>query len=180
VQIIETSIPDVLIIEPTVFVDERGYFFESYNESKWPKSMPQKWLQDNESQSQKGVLRGLHYQSSPFGQAKLVRAILGEIYDVAVDIRTDSPYYGQWFGALLTSDNKRQMYIPKGFAHGFLVLSDTAIFGYKCDDYYSREHEGGIAFDDPSIGIEWPQLDCEFTLSDKDKKHPGFGFHKAY
>ena len=178
--IVSTPIKDLVVIEPVVFSDSRGYFFESYNLKKWPDSLPDQWVQDNESMSQKGVLRGLHYQTQPEGQAKLVRAIVGEIFDVAVDIREGSTTYGQWYGITLTAENKKQLYIPRGFAHGFLVLSDHAIFGYKCDNYYSKEHEGGIAYDDPSINIQWPQINCDIMLSEKDKVHPNFGSHKSY
>lgn len=178
--IVSTPIKDLVVIEPIVYKDSRGYFFESYNLQKWPDSLPNQWVQDNESMSQKGVLRGLHYQTQPEGQAKLVRAVVGEIFDVAVDIREGSSTYGQWYGITLTAENKKQLYIPRGFAHGFLVLSDQAIFGYKCDNYYSKEHEGGIAYNDPSINIEWPQINCDIMLSDKDKVHPNFGSHKAY
>ncbi len=179
--ITDTPIADLKIIEPRVFHDDRGYFFESFNKSKFPASYSSyDWVQDNESKSQKGVLRGLHYQVGEFAQAKLVRAIVGDIYDVAVDIRPDSPTYGHWIGQILTAENKKQLLIPRGCAHGFLVLSDEAIFGYKCDNYYSKEHEGGIRYDDREINITWPDIDMRFLLSDKDIAQPKFGAHKAY
>jgi len=179
--ITNTPIADLKIIEPKVFHDDRGYFFESYNKSKFPPgSAAYDWVQDNESKSQRGVLRGLHYQVGQFAQAKLVRAIVGEIFDVAVDIRPESSTYGRWFGQILTDANKKQLLIPRGFAHGFLVLSDMAIFGYKCDNYYSKEHEGGIRYDDAEINITWPDIDLSYLLSDKDISQPKFGAHKAY
>lgn len=178
--IISTPIADLIVIEPDVFIDDRGYFFESYNADKWPSSLPTKWVQDNESKSQKGVLRGLHYQTSSMGQAKLVRAVVGDIFDVAVDIRPDSSTYRQWYGTILSDKNKHQMYIPRGFAHGFLVLSDSAIFGYKCDNFYSYNDEGGIAYDDPILDISWPVIGMDYILSPKDCNHPNFGEHIAY
>lgn len=178
--IITTPIDGLVIIEPTVFADDRGYFMESYNHSRWPEIARLDWVQDNESKSQRGVLRGLHYQVGEMAQAKLVRAIVGEIYDVAVDIRPGSATYGQWYGAILSDSNKRQMMIPRGFAHGFLVLSETAVFGYKCDNYYSAEHEGGIHYADEQLQIEWPTLDVPHLLSAKDEKQPTFGQHKPY
>ena len=179
--ITDTPIADLKIIEPRVFHDDRGYFFESFNKSKFPESYAKyNWVQDNESKSQKGVLRGLHYQIGEFAQAKLVRAIVGEIFDVAVDIRPGSATYGKWFGQILTDVNKKQLLIPRGFAHGFLVLSDEAIFGYKCDNYYSKELEGGIRYDDADIDISWPDIGMNYLLSDKDIAQPLFGSHKAY
>lgn len=178
--IIQTPISGLVIIEPRVYYDERGYFFESYNEKRWPDNISTSWVQDNESKSQKGVLRGLHYQVSPMGQAKMVRAVIGDIFDVAVDIRPGSDTYGHWYGTVLSEENKRQMYIPRGFAHGFLVLSDLAIFAYKCDNYYSKDHEGGIAFDDAALDIQWPDIGQPFILSEKDQMHPKFGQHIPY
>lgn len=177
--IIETPIKDLLIIEPRVFNDDRGYFFESYSGLKTPQ-LENPWVQDNESKSSKGVLRGLHYQVGEYAQAKLVRAVVGEIYDVAVDIRPDSKTYGQSYGILLSDANKKQLLIPRGFAHGFLVLSNTAIFAYKCDNYYSREHEGGIYYNDPQLKIEWPMNTDDLLLSEKDKVQPGFGNHLPF
>ena len=168
---IETSIKDVYIIEPKVYGDNRGYFMETYKESDFIKAgLNYKFIQDNQSKSKKGVLRGLHFQKT-YPQAKLVRVLEGEVYDVAVDLRKDSPTYGKYVGVILSSENKKMFMIPRGFAHGFLVLSDTATFTYKCDELYHPEDEGGIMWDDPEIGIEWPNCD-EILLSDKDKKHP--------
>ncbi|MEL6123724.1 MAG: dTDP-4-dehydrorhamnose 3,5-epimerase [Bacteroidota bacterium] len=178
-RIIRTAIPDVLVFEPKVHGDDRGYFFESFNASKTPIAALD-WVQDNESMSTKGVLRGLHYQVGSFAQAKLVRAVIGEIYDVAVDIRPDSATYGKWHGEILSADNKRQMLVPRGFAHGFLVLSDKAIFAYKCDNFYDRQSEGGILYNDPGLEIRWPELDAPFRLSEKDLNQPTFGSHRAY
>lgn len=178
--IINTPIEGLVVLEPKVFEDDRGYFFESYNQSKLPEELRFNWVQDNESKSTKGVLRGLHYQVGDHAQAKLVRAIIGEIYDVAVDIRPQSPTYGKWHGELLTAQNKRQMLVPRGFAHGFLVISDVAIFAYKCDNYYSKESEGGIVYNDPSLNIDWPEIDDELKLSEKDLTQPTFGNHLAF
>ena len=175
-KVIDTGIKDLLVFEPRVFEDERGYFFESYNESNYP-DFSTIWVQDNESKSTQGVLRGLHYQLGDTAQAKLVRAITGEIYDVAVDLRSNSKTYGHWYGTMLTAKNKRQMYVPRGFAHGFVVISETAIFAYKCDNYYNKESEGGIIYDDPTIGIDWPIDKSEVLLSSKDMDLPQFGDH---
>ena len=162
-------LPGLILIEPRVFTDERGYFFESWSQAKADELIGRvDFIQDNESKSVKGTLRGLHYQREPFAQAKLVRVIEGSVFDVAVDIRPGSATYGQWYGAELTGENKCQLYIPKGFAHGFLVLSDTAIFSYKVDAPWNRESEGAIRWDDPSIGIEWPMRNEELILSEKD------------
>lgn len=177
-KIIETGIRDLILIEPLVFRDSRGYFFESYNRLKLP-SIQNDWVQDNESRSSRGVLRGLHYQIGDYAQAKLVRVIVGEIYDVAVDLRQDSSSYGQWFGKILSEDNKLQMLIPRGFAHGFVVLSDMAIFSYKCDNYYKQDHEGGIRYNDPTLNIIWPIPEEEIQLSFKDGDLPSFGEHKV-
>lgn len=169
----ETKIKDLYIIEPTVFNDERGYFMESYNEQNFKDAglnINLKFVQDNESISKKGVLRGLHFQEQ-YSQDKLVRVIKGKIFDVAVDLRKDSPTYLQWEGIVLSSQNKKQFYIPKGFAHGFLVLSDVAIFSYKCTEYYHPEYEKGIIYNDPIIGVNWPLIDIsDIILSEKDKK----------
>ena len=168
---IKTNIKDVYIIEPQVFGDERGYFFESYKKQEFDKNgLCFNFVQDNQSKSKKGVLRGLHFQKQ-FPQAKLVRVLQGEVFDVAVDLRKNSPTYGKWTGVILSEENKKMFLIPRGFAHGFLVLSDTAVFSYKCDDYYHPEDEGGIAWDDPDIAIEWPQK-TNLILSEKDKMHP--------
>ena len=174
--IIDTGIKDLLLLEPRVFEDDRGYFFESYNKSKYP-DFPNPWVQDNESKSSRGVLRGLHYQIGDAAQAKLVRAITGEIYDVAVDLREDSSTYGKYYGTMLSAINKRQMYVPRGFAHGFVVISEMAIFAYKCDNYYNKESEGGIIYNDPFLGIDWIIESSEVLLSSKDLELPFFGDH---
>ncbi|GHV46489.1 dTDP-4-dehydrorhamnose 3,5-epimerase [Spirochaetia bacterium] len=159
-------------IQPKVFGDSRGYFFESYSERDFTVAgLSMAFVQDNQSRSVKGVLRGLHFQKT-HPQGKLVRAIEGEVFDVAVDIRLDSPTYGKWHGVLLSGEKQNQYYIPPGFAHGFLVLSETAVFAYKCTDFYHSEDEGGIIWNDPTIGIDWPDLGMDYLLSDKDKKLP--------
>lgn len=163
-------IPGLVLIEPRVFTDERGYFFESWSQAKYDDLIGRvEFIQDNESKSVKGTLRGLHYQREPFAQAKLVRVIEGRVFDVAVDIRPGSATYGQWYGVELSAENKLQLFIPKGFAHGFLVLSDTAIFSYKVDAPWNRESEAAIRWDDPSIGIDWPMRGEELILSEKDR-----------
>ena len=168
---IKTEIEGVYIIEPKVFGDNRGYFMESYNESVFKANgLNYNFVQDNESKSKKGVLRGLHFQIK-YPQAKLVRVIEGEVFDVAVDLRKDSKTYGKWVGVILSSENKRQFMIPRGFAHGFVVLSETATFAYKCDEFYHPEDEGGIMWNDPNININWP-FEGDVILSEKDKKHP--------
>lgn len=173
---IKTEIDGVYIIENKVFGDHRGYFMETYHEADFVENgITNKFVQDNQSKSTKGVLRGLHFQKK-YSQAKLVRVIKGEVYDVAVDLRKNSPTYGKYVGAVLSEENRRQFFIPKGFAHGFLVLSDEAEFVYKCDDFYHPEDEGGLMWNDPTVAIEWP-LDGidEVKLSDKDKNNPHFG-----
>lgn len=157
-KVTDTKIPDVKIIEPAVFEDERGFFFESFNHKKFEEAIGRTviFVQDNHSKSIKGVLRGLHYQLSPHAQGKLVRVVQGEVYDVAVDIRRSSPTFGQWVGETLSAKNKKQLWIPEGFAHGFLTLSETAEFLYKTTDHYAPECERSIRWDDASIGIEWP------------------------
>ena len=172
----KTPLADLYLIEPQVFGDERGYFFESYNARKI-KDTPlehYQWVQDNESQSVKGVLRGLHFQKGASGQAKLVRVIRGQVFDVAVDLRKDSATFGKWFGSILSSENKTQMLIPRGFAHGFLVLSDVATFTYKCDNYYDPSQESGLMYNDPDIGIEWPDSTDALIISEKDKNLGNF------
>lgn len=171
--VIKTDIPDVLIFEPKVFGDERGFFMESFNQQIFEKAVGRKveFVQDNHSKSTKGVLRGLHYQLPPFAQAKLVRCVVGEVYDVAVDIRKDSETFGKWVGVNLSAENKRQLWIPEGFAHGFMVLSDEAEFLYKTTNYYAPDSDRGLAWNDPDIGINWP-LPSEPILSDKDSKQP--------
>lgn len=170
---IETSIRDLYIIEPTVFGDGRGYFMESYTKQDFVTAgLDINFVQDNESRSKKGVLRGLHFQTKQT-QGKLVRVVEGEVFDVAVDLRAGSSTFSKWEGVNLSAENKRQFYVPEGFAHGFLVLSDTATFQYKCTDYYAPEYEGGILWNDPSIGIEWPLEGIkEIFLSEKDKLQP--------
>lgn len=169
-QISPLSIPDILLFTPKVFGDERGFFYESFNQQVFERltGLKRTFVQDNHSKSQKGVLRGLHYQLPPKAQGKLVRVIQGEVFDVAVDIRKSSPTFGQWVGTVLSADNKQQLWIPEGFAHGFITLSETAEFLYKTTDYYSPEYERCIAWNDSQIGIQWP-YDQVPLLSDKDK-----------
>ena len=165
-----TEIDDVFVIEPKVFGDERGYFMETYSEKAFREvGLDYTFVQDNQSSSRKGVLRGLHFQKE-HPQAKLVRVLSGEVFDVAVDLREGSPTYGKWVGELLSAENHKQLMIPRGFAHGFVVVSETAEFAYKCDDFYHPEDEGGIMYD--SAGIDWPEIDGELILSEKDLKHP--------
>ncbi len=174
-KIIETPIPGLLIIEPRVFADERGYFFESFSETKFAENgLISKFVQDNESKSHQGVIRGLHYQLAPFAQTKLIRVVRGTVYDVAVDLREGSPTFGQWYGLEVSASKKNQFYIPKGFAHGFSVLSEFAIFSYKCDEYYNPAAERGICLDDPTLNIDWKWLMEKAVISGKDKLHPGF------
>lgn len=170
--VIKTSIPDVLILEPKVFGDDRGFFFESFNQKLFEDAVgyPVNFVQDNHSKSTKGVLRGLHYQLPPHAQGKLVRCVAGEVFDVAVDIRKSSPTFGQWVGVHLSGENKRQLWIPEGFAHGFLTLSETAEFLYKTTNYYAPESDSGLLWSDKSISINWPFFDV--ILSDKDKRQP--------
>lgn len=172
---ISTEIEGVYIIEPEIFGDERGYFMETYNANDFCQAgLSYSFVQDNQSSSKKGVLRGLHFQKQ-HPQAKLVRVLNGEVYDVAVDLRGGSETYGRWVGVILSGKNKRQLMIPRGFAHGFLVLSDVAEFAYKCDNFYYPSDEGGIKYNDEDIGIEWPKIDGEIILSEKDSKHPSLG-----
>ena len=168
-----TPIPDLLVFEPAVFRDERGYFFESYNQQVWAaEGVNTAFVQDNQARSTKGVLRGLHYQTGEMAQAKLVRVIEGEVLDVAVDLREHSPTFEQWFSIRLSAENKRQLLVPRGFAHGYLVLSETAEFAYKCDNFYSKAHEGGIRFDDPFLGIDWEFDLSQVLVSEKDLALP--------
>lgn len=170
-----TFIKDLLIINPTVFEDTRGYFFEAYNKSNLANSgITIDFVQDNQSFSKRGTLRGLHYQNPPFAQTKLVRVLQGEIIDVAVDIRKNSATYGQHFAIRLSAENKKQLLIPHGFAHGFSVLSQTAIVMYKCDQFYNKESEGGIRFDDPTLNIDWGMDLKDAIVSDKDLVLPSF------
>lgn len=174
-----TKIPDVFVIEPRVFGDERGFFFESFNEKAFNEATGNKlpFVQDNHSKSVKGVLRGLHYQLPPKAQGKLVRVVQGEVFDVAVDIRKNSPTYGQWVAEILSAENKKQLWIPPGFAHGFLTLSDTAEFLYKTTDYWSPEHERAIIWNDVALNIEWPLNEISPTLATKDKLAKQFYFN---
>ena len=167
----ETEINGVYVIEPTVFGDARGYFMETYSQKEFEEAgLFYTFVQDNQSSSRKGVLRGLHFQKT-YPQTKLVRVLKGEVFDVAVDLRKNSETYGKWVGCLLSEENKKQFLIPRGFAHGFLVVSDYAEFAYKCDDFYHPEDEGGLIYNDPEINISWPEID-EILLSEKDKKNP--------
>ncbi|NBC83204.1 MAG: dTDP-4-dehydrorhamnose 3,5-epimerase [Bacteroidetes bacterium] len=176
----ETGLPGLKIIVPKVFEDDRGYFFESYNQKKFQENDIQfTFIQDNESKSNYGVIRGLHFQKNPHAQTKLVRVLQGSIYDVAVDIRKGSPTYGQWYGAELSESNKKQFLIPKGFAHGFSVLSETAIVFYKCDHFYAPETEGGIIYNDPTLNINWKIEKGKEIISQKDIKLPKFQDYKT-
>ncbi|MBK8700596.1 MAG: dTDP-4-dehydrorhamnose 3,5-epimerase [Saprospiraceae bacterium] len=173
-----TKFEGVYILEPTVWRDERGCFFESYNYRTLGLNLS--FVQDNEASSAKGVLRGLHYQLPPYAQTKLVRVSQGEVLDVIVDIRPDSPTYGQHMSVILSSTNFKQMLVPKGFAHGYIVLSDKAVFAYKCDAYYHKESDAGIRFDDTTLGINWILPTNEFIISEKDKQLPTFSHHKKF
>lgn len=173
-KITSLAIPDVKLIQPKVHGDERGYFVETFRQDLLEQALGYqvRFCQDNESRSSKGVLRGLHFQLPPFAQAKLVRVVLGEVLDVAVDVRKDSPTFGQHVSAVLNDENKHQLFIPHGFAHGFVVLSDTAVFSYKVDNYYSPEHDRGLAYSDPVLGIDWILPVSELQLSAKDQNQP--------
>lgn len=165
-----TKLAGIVVLEPDVYEDDRGYFLETWSEKRYAEAgVPERLVQDNLSMSRKGVLRGLHLQH-PHGQGKLVQVLAGEVFDVAVDVRVGSPTYGQWLGTILSSTNKRQVYIPPGFAHGFCVLSDEALFAYKCTEFYRRESELGIIYCDPDIGIDWPV--AQPVLSGKDAEFP--------
>ncbi|HAE14789.1 MAG: dTDP-4-dehydrorhamnose 3,5-epimerase [Chitinophagales bacterium] len=171
----ETPISGLLVFEPRVFSDDRGYFFESFNEQTFAEAgITRPFVQDNQSRSVYGVVRGLHYQLAPMAQAKLVRVVEGEVLDVAVDIRQGSPTFGQHFSILLSKENKKQLYLPRGFAHGFSVLSEYAEFVYKCDNFYSGGHDAGIRFDDPALGIDWKLPADDVLLSGKDAALPLF------
>lgn len=175
--IIKTEIPDVLIFEPKVFGDDRGFFMESFNQRMFNEAVGKEvnFIQDNHSKSSKNVLRGLHYQLQPYAQGKLVRCVVGEVFDVAVDIRKSSKHYGKWVGVFLSAENKKQLWIPEGFAHGFFVLSDIAEFVYKTTNYYSPEHERSILWSDSDLSIEWPiSHDCLPSLSSKDLSGKAF------
>ncbi len=172
----KTPIKDLVIVEPTVFGDERGYFFEAYSQTKMEaEGIDIDFVQDNQSFSKKGTLRGLHYQNPPYAQTKLVRALEGVILDVVVDLRKDSPTYGQTYSVLLSAENKKQLLVPQGFAHGFSVLSDTATIMYKCDAFYNKEAEGGIRYDDPTLAIDWGMDLKDAIVSEKDQALPFIG-----
>lgn len=171
--VIDTEIDGVKIIEPQVFGDSRGWFVEQYNAARYKEiGITADFVQDNESFSSKGVVRGLHWQTGEHAQAKLVRVIRGAVWDAAVDIRKDSPTFGQHVSVVLTGENKKQFFIPRGFAHGFVVIEDNTLFSYKCDNLYCKEAERGLMFNDPALKIEWPKLDIPILLSEKDLKHP--------
>ena len=174
IKVTTCDIEGLYVIEPTVFKDERGYFMETYNQNDFKEAgLNMTFVQDNQSMSVKGVLRGLHFQKQ-YPQGKLVRAVRGTVFDVAVDLRSDSKTYGKWFGVTLSAENKKQFYIPEGFAHVFLVLSDEAEFAYKCTDFYHPGDEGGLLWSDPEIGVDWPiEPGMELIISDKDKKWSG-------
>ncbi|WP_163712937.1 dTDP-4-dehydrorhamnose 3,5-epimerase [Mangrovibacterium lignilyticum] len=173
--IIPTNIPDVLIFEPKVFGDARGYFFESFRQDVFEKAVGKThFIQDNQSKSSYGVLRGLHFQRPPYAQSKLVRCIQGEVLDVAVDIRIGSPTYGKHAAVRLSAENHRQLWVPQGFAHGFVVLSETAVFAYKCDNYYAPEYDAGMLWNDPLLEIDWLIPVKDIQLSEKDRKQPAF------
>ena len=172
-KIISLAIPDVKLIEPDVFGDNRGFFMETYRADQFKEAgIPTNFVQDNMSSSRKGVLRGLHFQKDPYSQGKLVRVVRGEVFDVAVDLRKGSPYFGKWVGDFLSEENKRSLYVPNGFAHGFCVVSDEAVFHYKCTEFYHPEAEGGLRYDDPTVAVEWPKIDMPFLTSPKDEKAP--------
>ena len=172
-KVIDTEIEGLVILEPQVFGDDRGYFFESFSLKRFEEKVRKTvFVQDNESKSKYGVLRGLHYQLPPYTQAKLVRVVKGRVLDVAVDIRKGSPTFGKHVAVELSEENKLQFFLPKGFAHGFAVLSEEAVFQYKCDEYYAPDHEGAIRYDDPELGIDWKLPVEDIILSEKDKKHP--------
>ena len=172
-KVIDTEIEGVKIVEPDIFRDSRGYFSETYNRERYFKAgITAEFVQDNESCSAKGVVRGLHWQAAPHTQAKLVRVIRGAVWDVAVDIRKGSPTYGKHVATTLSAENGRQFFIPRGFAHGFIVLEDNTLFSYKCDNLYCPTADRGLRFDDPALGIQWPDIGLPLILSAKDQKHP--------
>lgn len=177
-KIIETPLKGCYIIEPTVYEDERGFFYESFNELTFEKESGVKihFVQDNISKSSYGVLRGIHLQKEEHAQAKLVSCLEGKVWDVAVDLRVDSPTFGKWFGVELSAENKRQIFIPRGFGHGFSVLSETAIFSYKCDNFYNKSSEGGVIWNDEELDIDWKLPESDIILSEKDKKQPSLSF----
>ena len=174
----ETNIPGLWLFEPVVFGDERGYFFESFNEKSFNEAgIDVHFVQDNQAFSGKGVLRGLHYQVAPFTQAKLVRVLKGEVLDVVVDLRENSPTYGEWYSCVLSEENKVQLFVPRGFAHGYVVLSEAAEFFYKCDNFYSKQHEGGIRPDCQKLQIDWGFDMDQTIIADRDRNFPSFGDH---
>ncbi len=173
-KVIETGLKDCVVIEPRIYGDSRGYFFESYNQKRFKDltGIDVQFIQDNQSRSDRGVLRGLHFQKGEFAQAKLVRVIQGKVLDIAVDLRPNSSTFGKSYSVVLTGDNNRQLYIPRGFAHGFSVLENDTIFSYKCDNYYNKDSESGIMYNDPALNIDWMLDDDEILLSDKDRVLP--------
>lgn len=176
---IETAIEGLIVFEPQVWPDDRGYFFESYNANTFKKGgIDTVFVQDNQARSTYGVLRGLHYQTGKYAQAKLVRVIEGEVLDVVVDLRPGSATYGEWYSIRLSAENKKQLFVPRGFAHGYAVLSPTAEFAYKCDNFYSKSHEGGVAYNDPQLAINWELPIGDMLLSPKDELWPNLGKHK--
>ncbi|MCI4647179.1 dTDP-4-dehydrorhamnose 3,5-epimerase [Phaeodactylibacter sp.] len=176
---LDTPIEGLKIFEPQVWKDDRGYFYEAFNQQRFEEAgITVPFVQDNQARSTRGVLRGLHYQVGDMAQAKLVRVLEGEVLDMVVDIRPGSATYGKWFSLRLSAENKRQLFVPRGFAHGYLVLSPTAEFFYKCDNFYSKAHEGGILFNDAELGIDWEFDLNEVILSEKDKVQPAFGEHR--
>lgn len=176
---VESPLKGLYVITPKVFEDERGYFYESFRSDFFVSlGIKEPFVQDNQSKSTYGVLRGLHYQVGEHAQAKLVRVISGTVFDVGVDLRKDSPTYGQYFGEILSAENKKQMYIPRGFAHGFVVLSETAEFFYKCDNLYNKESEGGLIWNDPTLNIDWKIDPAVLNISEKDRILPTFGNHR--
>lgn len=180
-KVVETGFKDLVVLEPQIFGDKRGYFFEAYNLSKLEAvGIKTVFVQDNESKSSYGVLRGLHYQVEPKGMTKLLRVSSGNILDVVLDIRKDSATYGKHFGIELSAENKKQLYVPRGFAHGFVVLSETAVVNYKCDEFYSKEHEAGVLWNDSALNIDWKIDPSKAILSEKDKAQPSFDNHTPY
>lgn len=173
-QLLPTGLADCFIIEPTIFTDNRGFFFESFNEQTFQKlaGFAVHFVQDNQSYSKYGVLRGLHFQEGEFAQAKLVQVSRGEVFDVAVDLRADSPTYGKYESVILSAENKKMFFIPRGFAHGFVVLSEDAVFQYKCDNYYNKQAESGVHFADPSLAIDWKVAPNDLIVSEKDQELP--------
>lgn len=167
--ITNTAIEGLVVIEPSVYNDDRGYFFETFHAVKYKLPYAYPFVQDNEAKSNAGVLRGLHLQLGEHAQGKLVRVVKGAVYDVAIDVRKDSPTYGQWYGILLTGENKKQLWVPRGFAHGYLVLENETVFCYKCDNYYHKAAEAGIRYDDPELAISWPDIEIDFIISEKDR-----------